>query len=59
MSRRCALLDCEIDEDMPTLGELTVIRENLAKDIPKQARLLIIKFKFKPTDVICPDCFWK
>ena len=56
--KKCALMDCDLDEDELSLGELL-------KKLPKhsqgysQANDWLRKHKFKRTDIICEDCFWK
>lgn len=57
MTKKCALLNCDCDDSTLTLNELVISNED--EDVRLQASLLISKFHFKPTDIICSECFWK
>lgn len=56
MAKKCYFMNCDVDEDEPTLEELSKV-EN--ESISKQAKILIEKFKFPKDAVFCDDCFWK
>jgi hypothetical protein len=53
---RCALMNCELEPDTPTLKEIAEGKECQAK---YQAQSLIEHYGFKETDKMCEDCFCK
>ena len=54
--QKCALLGCELDYYDEPLGKL---KKSKSPEVSRQASLLISKYGFKDSDILCIDCFWK
>lgn len=57
MNKRCALMNCELEEEDISLEE--IIRQLPNSKASYQAELLIKQHGFKKTDILCLECFWK
>lgn len=53
---KCAMMNCYLEEDTPTLKEISEFEECQGK---QQAILLMKHYGFKPEDKLCDNCFWK
>jgi len=54
--KKCAMMDCDVNDDTPTLKELL---SNECEYTRGLAERYIKNHGFKETDIICEDCWGK
>lgn len=56
--KECALMGCELPDDVMTLQELRD-DESTDQGVRNQAGMLIDDYEFEESDSLCEECFWK